>query len=197
MFGGQAASKANIRDGVPVGPGIADARERVMSQHEKSSCTDDVFTYDLPVGAHLATKRPGYMHHGIYIGNGRVIHYAGLSRQIGRGPVEVISIDHFSGASGFQLVSHPNAQYSGLEVARRAASRLGEQDYRLLTNNCEHLCLWCVVGQGKSDQVEACIRNPAHALRVLFTLLVCKLVCDWMLACLNRTIEIRVPALNG
>ncbi|MEX3916392.1 lecithin retinol acyltransferase family protein [Paraburkholderia sp. BR10872] len=34
----------------------------------------------LSVGTHLATKRASYRHHGIYIGNGRVIHYAGLSR---------------------------------------------------------------------------------------------------------------------
>ncbi|WP_321963595.1 lecithin retinol acyltransferase family protein [Paraburkholderia sp. J7] len=168
-----------------------------MSQHEQSSFADGASTRDLAIGAHLVTKRPGYMHHGIYIGSGRVIHYAGLSSHIGRGPVEVVSIEQFSAKSGVQVVSHPHARYTGFEVARRAVSRLGEQNYRLLTNNCEHLCLWCVVGQAKSDQIDACIRNPARAVQVIFTLLVSKLLRDWILTSFARTFEVRVSALNG
>ncbi|SDC87775.1 lecithin retinol acyltransferase family protein [Paraburkholderia lycopersici] len=167
-----------------------------MGQHEESGCTDIVFTRDLPVGTHLATRRPGYMHHGIYIGSGRVIHYAGLSRHLGSGPVEAVSIEDFSAGFGLQVVQHLQARYTGLEVARRAASRLGEQNYKLLTNNCEHLCLWCVLGQGRSHQVDACIRNPARAVCVLFALLVCKLVRGGMPAPAARSVEVPVPALN-
>ncbi|WP_043288664.1 lecithin retinol acyltransferase family protein [Paraburkholderia oxyphila] len=169
-----------------------------MSQHEESGCTEVVCTHDLPVGAHLATKRPGYVHHGIYIGNGRVIHYAGLSRRFCGGPVEAISIQHFSAGFDIEVVPHTHAQYTGSEVAHRASSRLGEHNYRLLTNNCEHLCQWCVFGQGRSDQVQACIRNPARAMRVLFTLFVCTLIseCALMLSSGN-TDNVRVPALNG
>lgn len=165
-----------------------------MGQHEESGCTAVVFTRDLPVGAHLVTRRPGYMHHGIYIGNGRVIHYAGLSRHLGSGPVEAISIEDFSAGCGLQVVEHPHAQYTGFEIARRAASRLGEQNYKLLTNNCEHLCLWCVLGQGRSHQIDACMRNPARAVCVLFTLLLCKLVREAMPASSDKTVPI--PALN-
>ncbi|MCG5076277.1 lecithin retinol acyltransferase family protein [Paraburkholderia tagetis] len=168
-----------------------------MSQHEGSGCADVVFMHDLPIGAHLATRRPGYMHHGIYIGNGRVIHYAGLSGRFGPGPVETVSIELFSAGVGFQVVQHPHAQYTGLEVVRRAVSRLGEQNYKLLTNNCEHLCLWCVLGQGRSNQVDACMRNPARAVRVLFTLCVCKLLRGWMLESYSKTVEMRLPALTA
>jgi HRAS-like suppressor 3 len=173
-----------------------DVEERVMSQHEENGCADVMLSRDLPVGTHLATQRPGYVHHGIYIGNGRVIHYAGLSRSPGRGPVEATSIELFAAGFGFQVVQHPHAQYTGLEVARRAASRLGEHNYKLLTNNCEHLCLWCVFGHGRSDQVNACIRNPACGVRVLCTLFVCKFVRDWMPALSGEAFEARVPALN-
>ncbi|WP_175920524.1 lecithin retinol acyltransferase family protein [Burkholderia pyrrocinia] len=119
-----------------------------------------------PVGAHLMIRRPGYAHHGIYIGDGQVIHYAGLSRRLSGGPVEIISIDRF--AAGFELaiIRHAAAAYSGSEVARRAASRLGECRYRLLTNNCEHFCRWCLFGAARSEQVEACLRNPAHGIAV-------------------------------
>ncbi|MEM5371266.1 lecithin retinol acyltransferase family protein [Paraburkholderia azotifigens] len=128
---------------------------------------------DLPRGAHLATRRPGYVHHGIYIGHGKVIHYAGLSRRFGRGPVEIVSLDRFAAGFGLEVVSHPLAKYTSLEVVRRATSRLGERNYRIFTNNCEHFCLWCLFGQGKSEQVQACIRNPAHAVVVLVTLTIC------------------------
>lgn len=167
-----------------------------MGQHEESGCTDVELTRDLPIGAHLATRRPGYMHHGIYIGNGRVIHYDGFSRHLGSGPIEAISIEDFSAGFGLQVVQHPHAQYTGLEIARRAATRLGEHNYKLLTNNCEHLCLWCVLGQGQSYQVDACVRNPVRAVRVLFTLLLCKLVRDWMPASSVKTVDVPVAALN-
>ncbi|WP_213304030.1 lecithin retinol acyltransferase family protein [Paraburkholderia sacchari] len=167
-----------------------------MGQREEPECTDVLYTCDLCVGAHLATRRPGYVHHGIYIGNGRVIHYAGFSRHLGSGPVEVISIEEFSAGFGLLLVPHPHAQYTGREIARRAASRLGEHNYKLLTNNCEHLCLWCVLGQGRSHQVDACMRNPARAVRVLFTLLLCKVVRDWMQASSGRTVEVPIPEMS-
>jgi hypothetical protein len=35
-----------------------------------------------------------------------------------------------------------------------ARSRLGENDYRLLTNICEHVCNWCRSGVSRSEQVE-------------------------------------------
>ena len=41
-----------------------------------------------PMGAHLVTPRRRYCHHGIYVGDGKVVHYAGLSRSLRRGPVE-------------------------------------------------------------------------------------------------------------
>ncbi|WP_233853651.1 lecithin retinol acyltransferase family protein [Paraburkholderia sp. HD33-4] len=156
-----------------------------MSQHQAES-VDLVFMRDLPVGAHLASRRPGYMHHGIYIGDGRVIHYAGLSGRFCGGPVEAIPLEHFSAGFRIEIVRHPDAPYTGREVARRAASRLGERNYRVLTNNCEHLCQWCVCGHGRSSQVEACIRNPARAVRVLITFLACKLAHDWMPAWSGR-----------
>jgi hypothetical protein len=39
--------------------------------------------------------------------------------------------------------------------SRRARSRLGEDRYRLSTNNCEHFCKWCTRGLHRSTLVEA------------------------------------------
>ncbi|KVU07673.1 hydrolase [Burkholderia ubonensis] len=140
---------------------------------------DAAYGPDLPVGAHLMTQRLGYAHHGIHIGGGKVIHYAGLSRGASGGSVEVVSVDCFAAGSGLVIMQHDCIPYSGAEVARRAASRLGECHYRLLTNNCEHFCLWCLFGVARSEQVEACLRNPAHAAVVIVMLVMCRIAGTW------------------
>ena len=43
------------------------------------------------------------------------------------------------------------------EVVHRARSRLGEDRYHVLRNNCEHFCEWCVRGQNRSYQVDALV----------------------------------------
>ncbi|WP_080405230.1 lecithin retinol acyltransferase family protein [Burkholderia ubonensis] len=150
-----------------------------MNHPTQAQSGDVAFGPDLPVGAHLATRRPGYAHHGIYIGGGKVIHYAGLSRRLSGGPVELVSVDCFAAGFGLVIVRHTGTRYSGPEVAQRAASRLGERNYRLLTNNCEHFCLWCLFGVGRSEQVEACLHNPAHAVLVVVLLAVCVIAGKW------------------
>jgi HRAS-like suppressor 3 len=58
--------------------------------------------------------------------------------------------------------------YSPEEVVRRTRSRLGENDYRLLTNNCEHFCSWCLNGVSHSAQVQRPLHLPFRVLNVLF-----------------------------
>jgi hypothetical protein len=48
----------------------------------------------------------------------------------------------------------PGARFAGVEAVRRAYSRLGEDRYRLISNNCEHFCMWCVYGESRSDQID-------------------------------------------
>jgi hypothetical protein len=127
---------------------------------------------DLPLdgepapGAHLVTCRPGYEHHGIYVGAGRVVHYAGFACLQRRGSVEETTLERFSAGHPVIVRSHAMARFTGDEAVRRARSRLGENRYRLLTNNCEHLCAWVVSGENRSTQVEACLVHPRLACRV-------------------------------
>ena len=44
--------------------------------------------------------------------------------------------------------------FSPEETVERAYSRLGERDYNLLTNNCEHFAIWCKTNLSESWQVE-------------------------------------------
>ncbi|QEZ46671.1 lecithin retinol acyltransferase family protein [Cupriavidus oxalaticus] len=119
---------------------------------------------DIPLGAHLTTSRLGYVHHGIYAGNGEVVHYVGFKGFMRRGPVEKTTLAGFAGGYGFRIEPVPQARYLKAEVVRRAASRLGEDDYRLLTNNCEHFCSWCLYGESRSTQVEALLTHRWRAV---------------------------------
>jgi hypothetical protein len=112
---------------------------------------------DLPVGAHLVTPRRGYVHHGIYAGNGCVIHYRGFDQRLHRNPVEEVSLEQFAKGRAVQQRSWVAPRFDGHEVVARARSRVGEDQYRLLTNNCEHFVEWCIGGRARSRQVESWI----------------------------------------
>jgi Lecithin retinol acyltransferase len=127
-------------------------------------------TIDLPIGAHLVTQRRGYEHHGIYVGNGRVVHYAGFAGSTHRGPVEEIELARFAAGHPLSIRTAASARYVGDEAVRRARSRLGENRYRLLTNNCEHFCAWCLFGESHSEQVHGCLRHPRAGVHALVCL---------------------------
>jgi hypothetical protein len=44
--------------------------------------------------------------------------------------------------------------YSPAETVERAKSRIGENRYNLVTNNCEHFAIWCKTGVSESHQVK-------------------------------------------
>jgi Lecithin retinol acyltransferase len=120
-----------------------------------------------PLGAHIVTPRRGYSHHGIYVGQGRVVQYGGLSRGLRRGPVEEVSLSQF--AQGRPICHRPGESiwFDPHEVVRRARVRLGENRYNVLTNNCEHFCEWCVRGEHRSYQVDDIIARYSRAWRGL------------------------------
>lgn len=123
-----------------------------------------------PLGAHLVTERRGYRHHGIYVGNGKVVHYAGLVGSLHRGPVEEISIARFAAGHETWMKSTLSARFVGEDAVQRARSRLGENRYRVLTNNCEHFCTWCVYGENRSEQIDEYLAHPSLALRTAMAL---------------------------
>src|SRR5580698_4899980 len=93
-----------------------------------------------PLGAHVVTPRRGYTHHGIYVGEGRVVQYGGLSWGLRRGAVEEVSLAQFSHGRSVWVRVLGSCRFEQHEVVRRARLRIGEDRYSLLTNNCEHFC---------------------------------------------------------
>ncbi|HEX7907965.1 MAG TPA: lecithin retinol acyltransferase family protein [Paraburkholderia sp.] len=124
----------------------------------------------IAIGAHLVSEREGYTHHGIYAGNGQVIHYGGFHHSAKRCPIEIIPLYGFAAGQGIKVQPEPDAVYIGTDAVERARSRLGEDRYQLLTNNCEHFCTWCVLGVARSEQVRRCLRNPWTGIKMLFAL---------------------------
>ena len=90
-----------------------------------------------------------FQHHGIDLGDGTVAHYL-EGRQILRSPRH-----DFSRGEPISVVPYDAGSCSPAGTTlRRAMGRLGEQNYNLLFNNCEHFAHWCKTGRHRSTQVE-------------------------------------------
>ena len=118
-----------------------------------------------PLGSHLITPRRGFAHHGIYVGRGNVVHYRSVVRRFCRGPVEEVSLASFAQERGVWVRRCCAPRFDATEVIHRARSRLGEDRYRLLSNNCEHFCEWCLRGEQRSYQAELLLEMPRRLAR--------------------------------
>jgi len=123
------------------------------------------------VGEHLISPRPSIVHHGIGDDQGGVLHYAGLSDGATSAPVLRSSFHDFR--QGHKIIVQPykNRKYSLLESVKRAEQRLGESNYDMHSNNCEHFVNWCIDGKVKSKQVEK-IATYVTGLIVFITVIV-------------------------
>jgi hypothetical protein len=119
-----------------------------------------------PLGAHLITPRFGFAHHGIYVGAWRVAHYGSFAHYWHRAPVEEVPVASFTHGHGIWIRPHATPRFDPRQVIKRARSRMGEDRYRLLSNNCEHFCEWCLQGEHRSAQVERLLTLPRRLLGI-------------------------------
>ena len=92
-----------------------------------------------------------YQHHGIDYGDGTVIHYRKMGDEAG---VERTSLETFSWGNPIHPVYHAQVDPDHVVMAR-AESRLGERQYDLFFNNCEHFATWCKTGRRESAQLSS------------------------------------------
>lgn len=103
----------------------------------------------MAIADHIYINCGTYTHHGIDCGDGTAIHYTGERL---RGIITRTTIAEF--ASGKQIFVKKYNTYEMPElVVTRAESRLGENKYDLIFNNCEHFASWCKTGKNESEQV--------------------------------------------
>jgi hypothetical protein len=118
-------------------------------------------------GEHLISPRTGYSHHGLYLGRNQVIHYTGFSDGRHKGVIAITSLEAFCQGEGFTIQTYPFRVYDHEESADRACSRLGEDWYDILLNNCEHFVTWCILGIHHSHQVSRLITVAECSRRLL------------------------------
>jgi hypothetical protein len=124
---------------------------------------------EIPLGAHLVSPRTGYTHHGIYVGDGQVVHYSGLADGNTSGPVELTTLEKFSNGQGIEVKTYMDS-IPPEEIVARAKSRIGEASYSVFNNNCEHFCHWCILGDHTSPQVDSVTWLSARTLAQLIGL---------------------------
>lgn len=110
-------------------------------------------------GDHVRVRRLGYWHHGIDCGDGAVIHYSGeLFDQKRNAVVQRTPMAEFARGGRIETVFYDDGDSSDC-VLMRAESRIGEANYQVLFNNCEHFARWCKTGRHESRQVKSLFRT--------------------------------------
>jgi hypothetical protein len=106
------------------------------------------------------------------------VHYGALAHYLHRRPVEEVSLARFTRGHPVWVRSGESSRFDCEEVIRRARSRVGEDCYRLLSNNCEHFCEWCLHGQHRSYQVKELIAlaQRSKEMTMTYRVLTCLLI---------------------
>ena len=74
---------------------------------------------ELLPGSRLIVRRRAYLHHGIYLGNGRVIHSAGWFLGT-RGLVEEVTLEQFTKGHRYCIGRMPPDRRAGEDIMWRA-----------------------------------------------------------------------------
>ena len=107
----------------------------------------------MKIGDHLISPRTAYSHHGLYVGDGNVIHYTGFAKTKVDGVIAITSLREFCQGRSVRIKHHKTRIFSHEKSIGRAKTRLGENWYNVLLNNCEHFVTWCIYGLPISRQV--------------------------------------------
>lgn len=137
--------------------------------------TDAVFTEEIwvqknPVmGDHIRVKRMHgiYTHHGIYVSDNEVIHFTGTDDDsiMDSSKNRVISSDlnFFLKGGELEVKEYTDEEFQDLyapdQIVAYARSCLGDGDYNVIFNNCEHFANVCTLGRFRSHQVERLLQN--------------------------------------
>jgi len=111
-----------------------------------------------------------YMHHGIDVGDGTVVHARpdDFRRPLAGGRVERTSLAEFAGGGTVLVTTEPSPRYSPLEIVARALAHVGREGYCPVVDNCEHFATWCATGERSSRQVDIVLeRISGAAARVM------------------------------
>ncbi|MFM8952875.1 MAG: lecithin retinol acyltransferase family protein [Planctomycetaceae bacterium] len=117
----------------------------------------------LEVEHRIAGSTVTYLHHGVDIGDGTIVHARphDFRNPLGGGHVVRTSRAEFAAGRPLRVVTEPPAAYSPDEIATRALAHVGRDGYHPVVDNCEHFATWCATGRRASRQVEIVIGRVA------------------------------------
>lgn len=110
-----------------------------------------------------------YLHHGVDLGDGTVVHARphDFRNPFGGGRVVCTSLAEFAEGRSVRVRNEPPASFAADEIAERALAHVGREGYDLVVDNCEHFATWCATGSRTSRQVDIVMgRMAAAASRV-------------------------------
>lgn len=113
---------------------------------------------------HIRVMRIGglYAHHGVYISDDEVIHFTGQDDDsiLDWSKCEVIKTDLKTFLKGgiVEVKEYTDEEFQDLyspeQIVIYARSCIGDKEYNLAFNNCEHFANVCTLGRFRSQQVE-------------------------------------------
>ncbi len=106
-------------------------------------------------GDHIFVKGWFYSHHGIYVGNGEVIHFDSSVKTKFSARIRRANLSLFGGGGKVRAVKYRNCDPADVVIARAETLLQGAAGvrYDLLLNNCEHFATYCKTGSPNSEQV--------------------------------------------
>ncbi|MGB8853996.1 MAG: lecithin retinol acyltransferase family protein [Pirellulales bacterium] len=110
----------------------------------------------LEVERRIAGSTVTYLHHGIDVGDGTVVHARprDFRNPFGGGHVVRTSRADFAEGRPVRVCAEPAAAYSPDEIAVRALAQVDRDGYDPVIDNCEHFATWCATGRRSSRQID-------------------------------------------
>lgn len=142
-----------VRKGEP----MEETRLAAISENKNSDLAPAPQPGDMIRVARYLVGEHVYDHYGIYVGSDKVIHFARKSgRLFGEDPAIVFetTLERFlDGSREFEVVRFLFNTKTPEEVVATAYGCIGEMDYNVVFNNCEHFARFCKTGRRTSEQV--------------------------------------------
>jgi len=115
-----------------------------------------------------------YMHHGIDVGDGTVVHARpdDPKRIFEGGRVVRTSLEEFADGSPVAVEVDPPAAFPPEEIIRRAIEHVGREGYSPVVDNCEHFATWCATGRRESRQIDRLVAVSTRVLSLAVGILV-------------------------
>lgn len=112
-----------------------------------------------------------YDHMGIYIGNNKVIHYCSSTGNALDAKIQETDMESYFKKGNYFILNIKNTPlFNGEKTVERAKTRLGEKNYNLLQNNCEHFAIWCKTNYSESLQLENLSQKQMVQIKIITSL---------------------------